>query len=405
MPNTYIAKLIFSLVLLVVSFLNFSCNTTRKAEKLIPQNVFHIEGYYETVNKAELEEAVELLTRRIKRKPFDQKALYSRGYCYNLLKEYEKAIIDFDKAITKKPSAKLYLARGKAHRSLSNYDLALNDLEYAGKLNPDNCLIDFEMGHTYLDKKDYQNAINSFLNALMVERDKKAFEFNVLCFINIGDCYYKLKEYDKALDFYFYAEIRTPYLAPIYQKAGNVYVDMEEFEQAIECYSIAIMLDPDFYIAFYNRGNVFFNTKYFVEAIHDYENAMQLTSDYNQLVIIYCNLSRLRIHLGDYQGSIEYGEKALAYAEYVDIGIFGPIARYNMAISYLKLSKIENAVLLYSSVFEDGNFRESRFASQVYSDLIDHYRQGHDQEIVKTIFFEIIGFTEEEFINCLNDIN
>lgn len=65
-------------------------------------------------------------------------AYNNRGNAYDNLKEYDKAIEDYDKAIELDPKfAYTYNGRGITYYKKGNYDKAKKDFDYAIKLDPD----------------------------------------------------------------------------------------------------------------------------------------------------------------------------------------------------------------------------------------------------------------------------
>ena len=66
-------------------------------------------------------------------------AYTNRGVAYNDLKQYERAISDYNKAIELNPNFALaYNNRGWAYYCLKKYQQALKDFDKAIELNPNN---------------------------------------------------------------------------------------------------------------------------------------------------------------------------------------------------------------------------------------------------------------------------
>ncbi|WP_017293543.1 protein kinase domain-containing protein [Geminocystis herdmanii] len=143
------------------------------------------------------------------------KTYFNSAEEYRNLKQYEKAIIDYTKAIDLDPNyTDAYNNRGIAYKNLKQYEKAIIDYSKAIELDP-----------------NYTSAYN-----------------------NRGLAYDDLKHYKKAIIDYTKAiEIDANY-ANAYNNRGVVYQNLREYKKAIIDYTTAIKLKPNLQIAINNKN-------------------------------------------------------------------------------------------------------------------------------------------------------
>ena len=96
----------------------------------------------------------------------------NRGNGYSKKGDYERAIKDYDRAISLTPTyAMPFNNRGVAYKRKGEYDRAIDDFNEAIKLNP-------KYGHAFVNRAgvyekrhDYERAIQDYNNAIRVEPD------------------------------------------------------------------------------------------------------------------------------------------------------------------------------------------------------------------------------------------
>lgn len=95
-----------------------------------------------------------------------------RGFAYKRLKEYERAIEDYNRAIDLLPDyARAYASRGSAYRSLRDFEHALADYNRALELWPNYVWVYAGRGRTYSHLKEYQQSIQDLNHAIEIEPD------------------------------------------------------------------------------------------------------------------------------------------------------------------------------------------------------------------------------------------
>jgi len=109
-----------------------------------------------------LAKAVELYTQAIKTNSRSGILYGSRAQALLELKKPVAAIKDCDIAINKNPdSAKAYKVRGRAHRSLGNYEQALKDIQMGQKLDWDE------------SSNKFEHEVKEFVDKIVAQRKKR----------------------------------------------------------------------------------------------------------------------------------------------------------------------------------------------------------------------------------------
>ena len=160
---------------------------------------------------------------------------------YYELKQYEKAIEDYNKAIELNPNdAEVYTNRGNPYYKLKRYEKAIEDYSKAIKLNPN----------------------------------------DAVAYYNRGNAYDELKRYEKAIEDYSKAIELNPNYVDAYNNRGNAYRELNQHEEAIEDYNKSIELNPKYAEAYSNRGIAYLLTnKDSDKAITDFKCARDLSEE------------------------------------------------------------------------------------------------------------------------------
>lgn len=185
---------------------------------------------------------------------------------------------------------------------------------------------------------DYKKALETLQNAYEIDPENSL----VLC--ELGSTLNELSEYQKGLDFIKRAITNNPEDPIIYYHMGNSYLGIEKYTDAIKSYNLAISMGAKSPEIFNNLGNALKATGDYYGAASKYENALQFDSDYppalNNLGLVYTKLKK-------YDKAIELYKKALEYDPKLS-GIYCNLG----ALYYYQLKNTKEAVIYWEKYIE-----------------------------------------------------
>jgi tetratricopeptide (TPR) repeat protein len=217
------------------------------------------------------DEAMAACSRLIARNPIDADAYNNRGLAHSARGEYDRGIIDFDRAIQLDPKlAAAYNNRANAYRSKGDYDHAVADYSQAVRLDPKDAVAYDGRGNALSRKGKYDQAISDFGQAMRLDpKDAVAYDGR-------GFVYSAKGEYDRAIADFDQAIRLDPQLADAYYGRGYAYSSKAEYDRAIVNYDEAIRLDPKDSVSYHSRGSVYRRTGEYDRAIADFDRAIAL---------------------------------------------------------------------------------------------------------------------------------
>ncbi|MEL7079523.1 MAG: tetratricopeptide repeat protein, partial [Cyanobacteria bacterium J06582_2] len=163
----------------------------------------------------------------------------------------------------------------------------------------------FKRGLDKQNEEDTLGAIADYSKAIELNPDLAE------AYVNRGNAYLNLGEYQEAIADYNKAIELNPGDADAYINRGNAYLNLEEYQEAIIYFNKAIELNPNYpnsALAYFNRGNAYGNLGEYQKAITDYNQAIELNSNY---VDAYINRGNAYGNLGEYQEAITDCNKAI----------------------------------------------------------------------------------------------
>jgi tetratricopeptide (TPR) repeat protein len=216
--------------------------------------------------------AIEYLNEAIRLEPdYATEAYHNRGVAYADLKDYSRAIQDYDQALRLKPDfADAYTGRGIAYNKLGQHQRAIEDFDQALRLKPDDALAYHNRGDAYLDLKNYSRAIQDYSRAIRLKPDDAS------AFYNRGVAYAELRDYSRAIHDYDQALRLKPDHELAYNNRGAEYHKLGQHQRAIEDFDQALRLNPESAVAYYNRGNAYLILGNRVRGCSDVQKACEL---------------------------------------------------------------------------------------------------------------------------------
>ncbi|MEI7736499.1 MAG: tetratricopeptide repeat protein, partial [Ferruginibacter sp.] len=137
-----------------------------------------------------------------------------------------------------------------------------------------------EKGNTCFNNKEYQCALNNFLITLDTKIYKAEEQYLLLYYI--GKCYYKLKQYPKAIDYFNQSVTLKPSSIYNYYELGDTYYESKNYSLAVDNFKKAYDLSSTEFEKndmCWWLGKSYFALKKFTQSINEYKkiNTRELT--------------------------------------------------------------------------------------------------------------------------------
>lgn len=186
---------------------------------------------------------------------------------------------------------------------LKHYDLALEMVNKALKLNPMNASAYYLKGFIYLDGGDTATAVSSFQTAIEVDPE----DYN--SYVMLGKIWaeanaeYAESYYDQAL------RIQPQSVEALYNK-GLLFQNEEKYLDAFEIYDEIIAIDSSSYFAYYNKGYILLiSDSSYTGAIEEFEKSLLYYPYYIQafynIGLCYENLDELEMAEENYKKALK----------------------------------------------------------------------------------------------------
>lgn len=319
------------------------------------------------LQKGSYDNAIKEYQKLIDKYPFGKLlpyALYSQGWCYLEKKDFSKATDDFGKVVKNFPNASLaadaQLAIGECHLRAVQYDKAISAYSDVIKNYPKSDVVDkayLGRGLCYFKQGKYKEAskalsetvkkfpsspqlpearyllisayqhLGAYQEAIAQLKDVPAGEImSNEVFFNIGDSFFKLKDYSQAIEFYRQVRPKDRLLAQIQQK-----IDYWQ-EQKKDFYMTGV--DPDEILRNISK------LKADHKKIEGKEDISAIA--WYQVGLCYYNLDKF------YEARIAYEYLAQKFPQHS----LAKDARYSILLTYQKQSKITELLREYNGFFQ-----------------------------------------------------
>jgi tetratricopeptide (TPR) repeat protein len=202
---------------------------------------------------------------------------FQKGYNSYEVKEYDNAILYYQKVIELNPSSSpAYNNLGSAYGSKGNLDKAIQSYEKAIELDPNYSVAYYNLGNDYSSEGDLDKAIQSYEKAIELNPNySKAYN-------NLGIAYGTQGNPDKAIPLFDKAIELNPNYSEAYSNLGHAYANKHNVEKEIQCYEKAIELDPKDSETYYWLGVAYGSKDNLDKAIPFIKRAAQLGYEHAQ---------------------------------------------------------------------------------------------------------------------------
>ncbi len=239
---------------------------------------------------------ITLLNRAVTLAPGYEAAYFMRGLSRYKKGEWEKAVADYDTALTLwKEAAWIYVNRGNAKYAARDFEGALRDYDRAVELKPDWPSTYQNRGALKVDLGKYDDAIGDFDRALSLQRNlAEALQGRASAKLRKGDPEGAIADCERAL------QIRKEYPSALCTR-GRARLEKGQVDEAIADFDQVVILKPDFAEAYYERGRAKSGKKEWAAAREDCDQALAIDADLPEPYLL---RGVAKYILKDYEGAV-----------------------------------------------------------------------------------------------------
>lgn len=334
--KTSILTVIMMMTLVMVSNL---INTDPGQAKKKTYKEFQLwHAYKQQCASNNFKKSIQACNQLIKRWPRDKETLfyayYKRGKTYFSKGQLDRALVDFNDAITHYKQVNkydpgdakedfffddgglddggetyspyfpdAYYSRGKVYFQLSQTDRAIADYNEAIRLSPDFVLALVSRGRAYSKKGQFDKSIIDCTKALKVNRRYTEGYFQR------GYAYYKKRLYDKAIADFTEVIKLLPNKHSGYTNRGMAYDRKGNTDRALEDYEKAIKLNPKSGLTFFNIGRLYHLKGKKELAIEAYSKTISLEpkepTAYGNRGLLWVSLGKIEKAISDFKTAVK----------------------------------------------------------------------------------------------------
>ena len=368
--------------------INFADNKPEDAERLLknavainPGNEWYwvlLSDIYKKQNK--IAQLVLVLEELAKIAPKNESYYYDKANALLILKRMDDAVKAYDLIEEKFGSSDdLVSARQRILMQQGKSVKLADELESQIRSDPDALRNYIFLAEVYSKSGDHKKALE------ILNKAKQIAPENAMIRLALADTYKALKQYENT-----FIELKVAFADPdlnIDEKVRIVlsffpmFADMKARAYANELASIMVQVHPDEAKAFAVYGDVLFQERKYEQAQESYKKALGIN---DQVYQIWEQLLRIEVNRGEFQQAITDGEQALSIfpnqaALYFYTGIaYGQTQKHEKAISYMKttldleLEDQDIVVQVYSTMGDSYNaLKKFKDSDQAYSKALE----------------------------------
>lgn len=194
-----------------------------------------------------------------------------RGGVYYFNEDYDKAMVDFSRAIElKRDYADAYYNRGLVFNNWGKYKEAIQDYSASIQHRKQFASVYYYRGNAYYNLGKYDSAITDFNTAIELKYASPN------GYYNRGLVYYNQGKHEAAINDFTSTLQMDPRFSLAYSHRGMSNYFLGKYEEAIQDQTFAIQYNPSFAEAYHNRAGTYFQIKKYQPALDDALKAKQL---------------------------------------------------------------------------------------------------------------------------------
>jgi len=335
--------ILFILFVIFIALLGFFLQTSKTNKKLEKANNLYKSEKYK--------EALELFQELYSKQSGNKLYNWYIGQCYEKLKNYELALVEYNKAslstkfIPPLNEAEVHKRIALANLELGNVNRAYREFQIVTTLNPQNPDAYFYLGVMAKNKGELQKGVEFF---------EKAFQYK--------------KDYPEA----YFEHGKLNYLLMHTDKAKKSLLE-------------AINQDPDLYEAHYYYGIILEKDKVYQKSIDEFLLALR---DDRFKFDSYVHLGSIYMALSDKDSAFDIFEKALAVGTVNKESLLD--AKYKYADYLVQERDLNRALKLWQEIYsQDDRYKDVESKIQIYGDIsksenLTRFFTSLKQDFIKT---------------------
>ncbi|WP_339727700.1 tetratricopeptide repeat protein [uncultured Gimesia sp.] len=234
----------------------------------------------------------------------------------------EELVKFLNQALETKPTAERHHLRGIAFQVLKNYEQALSDFNAAIKLKTDNPHIYVNRGNIWRLKGDYAKALTDLNQAIQLDlSSSNAFHIR-------GLTYFENEQPQKAIADFNEAIRLNPQMVSALNARGIAYRSLNQLDQALQDFNQAIKTNKFVSEVFNNRATLWEQKQQYESAVNDYQRALELNPSsataHNDLAWLYATCPDTKFR--DPKAAVSHAEQACELTQSADWNMLDTLA-------------------------------------------------------------------------------
>ncbi len=256
-------------------------------------------------NLGKYKEAISDYDKALETLPGNKQILFNKALAQDALKDYEASENTFKELMKENPNydrayrgrAKLKMSQGDTLSAISDLDTALMLNKYSHEMYAMRANLEATV------TKNYEKALNDMNEAIRLHPQESQY------YVIRAHIYYNLDNYDGAMEDYGNAINLDPYNMIAYYNRGILRTEIHDINRAIDDFSMVLRLKPNDYRTLYNRAILYRN-------IHDFDNALSDVSKVIEVLpefaVAHFLRSEIYKEMGDNRKAFQEYDKSIA---------------------------------------------------------------------------------------------